>query len=69
MQANEQVALMLWQGREMVKLHTDFINHLKLAILMSPSDGASLDAVVWAERILRLESLCNQVLQQETIPK
>lgn len=69
MQTNKDIALLLWQGLEQVRLHTAFIDELKKACSASLTTEQPLNVKSLANRLGQLEIECDQVLQQTAVPQ
>ena len=67
-QSNKDIALLLWQGREMMRLHSQFIHHLKISCVRAKLKGKPMDIADLADKIDALEGLCDLTLQQTSIP-
>jgi len=67
-QSNNHLALLLWQGQQMIGLHNAFINELVHSCTESALRQQPLNLDVIIARINILQEQCVQVMDQETIP-
>lgn len=68
MQTNKDIALLLWQGLEQVKLHSAFVHELKHSCMKATILKRPLEMDALVNRIDALEAECDQVLQRTAIP-